>query len=310
MKTTLATITCAAALAAATFLSGPASAATLGVSMAAFDDNFLTAVRNQMKAEAQAKGASAQFQDAQSDIGKQISQVQNFISQHVDAIIVNAVDTSATPKITKLVRAAGIPLVYVNRMPEDKVLPAGVVYVGSDEKQAGDLEGKEIARLLHGKGNIAIMEGELSNNSTTYRTAGVERVVAANPGMKVVDKQVANWQRSQGIDLMNNWIVSGDKIDGIAANNDEMAIGAIIAIQQSHKNPKDYVIGGVDGTPDALEEMRKGNLAVSVFQDAKNQGVKTVDAALDMAAGKTVASPIWVPFQLITKDNYQNYLNR
>src|SRR5204863_321589 len=129
-------------------------AATLGVSMALFDDNFLTAVRASMKARARELEVSIQFEDAQNDIGRQLSQIQNFIAQKVDAIVVNPVDTDATPRMTRLVTRAGIPLVYVNRMPADKQLPPGVSFVGSDETQSGTLEMAEVCRLLKGKGEL------------------------------------------------------------------------------------------------------------------------------------------------------------
>src|ERR1700685_537883 len=107
-------------------------AATLGVSMAAFDDNFLTAVRTSMQARARQLNVAIQFEDAQSDIGRQLNQVQNFIAQKVDAIVVNPVDTDATPKITRLVTPAGIAVVYGERLPGDKQLPPKVAFVGSD----------------------------------------------------------------------------------------------------------------------------------------------------------------------------------
>jgi len=287
----------------------PASATTIGVSMAYFDDNFLTSVRNAMAKEAKAEGVQIQFEDAQGDIGKQLSQIQNFAAQHVDAIIINTVDTSATPKMTKLAVAAKIPLVYVNRMPEDKTLPHDVVFVGSDENVSGKLQGDEIARRLNGKGRIVIIQGELANNSTILRTAGVEKAAAAHPDMKITQKQVANWQRSAAIDLVNNWLVSGEKIDAIASNNDEMAIGAIIALQQAHIDPKTMVIAGVDGTADGLQEVEKGNLSFTVYQDSKGQGKGAVDAAIKLTKGEPVESFVWVPFQLVTKDNLNKFLS-
>jgi hypothetical protein len=89
--------------------------------------------------------------------------------------------------------------------------------------------------------------------------------------MKIVGKQTANFRRNEAIDLMNNWLVAGTKIDAVAANNDEMAIGAILALQQAGKDPKKLVSGGIDATPDALAEMEKGNLVVTVFQDGTGQ---------------------------------------
>src|SRR2546430_7372376 len=155
-------------------LSAAPHAATLGVSMALFDDNFLTAVRASMKARARELDVSIQFEDAQNDIGRQLNQIQNFIAQKVDAIIVNPVDTDATPRMTRLVTRAGIPLVYVNRLPADKQLPPRVSFVGSDETQSGTLEMAEVCRLLKGKGKIVVLIGELTNQAARQRTQSEE----------------------------------------------------------------------------------------------------------------------------------------
>ena len=288
----------------------PASAATIGVSIAHFDENFLTLIINAIKVEAEKTGTQVQFEDAQGDTGKQISQVQNFVARHVDAMIVNAVDSSATAKMTAAATAAKIPLVYVNRGPDAADLPTGVTFVSSDEHVSGRLQGEAIANLLGNKGNVVIMEGELSDQATRLRTEGVEKVVAQHPDMKVIAKQPANYQRAEAIDLMSNWITTGDKIDAVAANNDEMAIGAILALKQTHKDAKSVVVAGVDATPDGLAEMEKGTLAVTVFQDAKSQGRVAVDTALAMIKGDKVGSHVDVPFELVTADNYKSYVGR
>jgi ABC-type sugar transport system substrate-binding protein len=128
--------------------------------------------------------------------------------------------------------------------------------------------------------------------------------------MKIVAKQTANFRRNEAIDLMNNWLVAGTKIDAVAANNDEMAIGAILALQQAGKDPKKLVIGGIDATRDGLGEMEKGNLDVTVFQDGRGQGRGAVEAAVKLAKGEKVDSFVWIPFQLVTKDNYKEFLNK
>ena len=297
------------AIALYAILTSSASAQTLGASMAYFDDNFLTSLREAMTARAQEVGASIQFEDAQGDVGKQLSQLQNFIAQGVDAIVMNPVDTSATPRMTKLATEAGIPLVYVNRQPEEQ-LPEGVIYVGSDENVSGKLQAEEIARLLNNEGKIVIMMGELATNAATLRTEGVEKVAAQHEGMEIVEKQTANWQRNEAIDLMNNWLVSGIEMDAIAANNDEMAIGAIIALQQAGRDPKELVIAGVDATPDGLAEVARGNLDVTVFQDARGQGRAVVDSSVSLINGEPVDTYVMVPFELVTPENYKEFLDR
>lgn len=290
---------------------GHAKPMVIGVSMALFDDNFLTSVRQAMADTAKAMpDVEIQFQDAQGDIGRQISQVQNFMAQKVDAIVVNVVDTAATRNITKAVTDAGIPLVYVNRQPDAKTLPPKVSVVASDDLVAGRLEMTELARRMGGKGNVVLMLGDLANNSTQGRTAGNKEVLAKNPGMVVVEEQTANFERTRAIDLMNNWLSKGTEINAVAANNDEMAIGAIIALRQAGRSGKDVFVGGVDATADALAEMQKGGLAVTVFQDAKGQGRKAIENAVKLARGEKVEQFDFVPYELVTPENYKTFLNR
>ena len=155
---------------------------------------------------------------------------------------------------------------YVSIKPADKTLPHNVVFVGTDDEAAGTLEGQEMVRQMGGKGNMVIIEGELDNSSAVLRTAAVENVVKKFPDIKIIEKQVANWSRTDAISLVSNWLTTGEKIDAMAANNDEMAIGAILALKQAGQNPKHYVIGGVDATADAFAEIANGDLAVTVFQ--------------------------------------------
>lgn len=290
----------------------PASAARLGVTMATFDNNFLTILRTNMQKAASGKpGVSLQLEDAQNDVGRQISQVQNFIAQKVDAIIVSAVDTSTTPKLTKLAQAAGIPLVYVNRMPSDKALPAKVAFVGSDDAVSGTIQMKEVCRLLNGKGNVAIVMGDLATQEARLRTKYEEEVVSKAPcnGINVVEKQTARWSRTEGRDLVMNWLTAGLKFDAIVANNDEMALGAVQALKSANKLGS-TVVAGIDATQDALNAMKSGDLKVTVFQDAAAQGKGAVEAALKLAAGQKVPTMIWVPYELVTPANYKGYLSR
>ena len=125
-----------------------AMAQKIGVTLSAFEHQFLVNVRQAMTEKAKELGVEIQFVEAQGDIGKQLSQIQNFITQKMDAIIVNPVDTTATPKMTQLVTEAKIPLVYVNLQPAEETLPKGAAYVGSPEVTSGKLQGEAIAKLL------------------------------------------------------------------------------------------------------------------------------------------------------------------
>lgn len=292
-------------------MTGTAMAENVGVSMALFDDNFLTVLRNGMIDYAKTlDGVNLQVEDAQNDVAKQLSQIQNFIASGVDAIIVNPVDTSATAAMTKLAADAKIPLVYVNRQPIDvDALPDNAAFVASNEVDSGTLETKEVCKLLGGKGNIVVMMGELSNQAAVQRTADVHDVLAAPEcsGLKIVEEQTANWSRTQGSDLMTNWLSAGLQFDAVVANNDEMAIGAIQALKASGRAMDSVVIGGVDATQDALAAMAAGDLDVTVFQNAAGQGQGSVDAALKLARGEAVDQKVWIPFELVTPANLADY---
>ncbi len=294
-------------------MTSPSLAANIGVSMAKFDDNFLTVLRNGMQDYAATKdGVSLQVEDAQNDVSKQLSQIQNFIAQGVDAIIVNPVDTDATPAMTKIAVAANVPLVYVNRMPSDNPLPPKVSFVGSNEVDSGTLEMQEVCKLMGGKGNILVLMGELSNQAARQRTQDVHDVIAKPEcsGIKIVEEQTGNWDRTQGTDLMTNWISSGVQFDAVVSNNDEMAIGAIQALKAAGVDMNKVIVAGVDATQDALAAMKAGDLDVTVFQNAAAQGSGAVDTALKLAAGESVESMVWVPFELVTPANMDQYLSK
>ncbi|MBU9468214.1 sugar ABC transporter substrate-binding protein [Burkholderia multivorans] len=299
------------AVAAAAMLTMPlAHAEKIGVTMASFDDTFLTILRNSIADAAKKDGATVQIEDAGNDVGKQLSQVQNMIAQKVDAIIVNAVDTDATPKITKMVTAAKIPLVYVNRKPVDfDKLPAGVAVVASDEKQSGTLQARQVCKLLGGKGDLLVLMGELSNESARARTKDIEDVIATKDcaGMRIVDKREGKWSRTQGQDITMNWLSSGMKFDAIVSNNDEMAIGAINALKAARKWTPKTIVAGIDATPDGLASMKSGELKVSVYQNASGQGTQAVAAALKLAKKQNVDRYVNVPFELVTPDNMNQY---
>ncbi|WP_248765895.1 sugar ABC transporter substrate-binding protein [Pseudomonas protegens] len=281
----------------------------IGVSMSQFDDTWLTYLRESMdqKAKSLPEGVKLQFEDARSDVVKQLSQVENFISQKVDAIVVNPVDTAATRKITEAAVKAGIPLVYVNRRPDDLNLPKGVVTVASNDLEAGKMQMQYLADKMGGKGNIVILLGDLANNSTTNRTKGVKEVLAQYPGIKVDQEQTGVWLRDKGMTLVNDWLTQGRQFDAVVSNNDEMAIGAAMALKQAGVEKGSVLIAGVDGTPDGLRAVKKGDLALSVFQDAKGQADGSIDTAVKMIKHEPVEPAVWVPYRLITPENVDHF---
>ena len=156
------------------------------------------------------------------------------------------------------------------------------------------------------------MMGELSNQAARQRTQDVHDVIATSDcsGMKIIQEQTGNWSRTQGQDLMTNWISAGTKFDAVVSNNDEMAIGAIQALKAAGYDMKKMIVGGVDATQDALAAMKAGDLDVTAFQNAAGQGQGAVDTALKLAKGEAVDQKVWIPFELVTPDNMDKYLKK
>lgn len=286
-----------------------AHAQKVGLAMAELD-TFLTILKNGTLDAGKKAGATVQVEDAQADVGKQLSQIQNFIAQKVDAIIVNPVDTDVTPKITKMVTDAKIPLVYVNRKPVDfEKLPAGVAFVASDEKVSGTIQTQHVCKLLGGKGQVLVLMGDLSNEAARTRTKDIDDVLATKEcsGIKIADKREGKWGRTNGQDITTNWLSSGVKFDAIIANNDEMALGAINALKAAKKWTPKSIVAGIDATPDALASMKAGELKVTVFQNAAGQGAGAVESALKLIKKQPVDRFVNVPFELVTPENLSKY---
>ncbi|MCG6903614.1 MAG: substrate-binding domain-containing protein [Rhodobacter sp.] len=298
-------------------MSGSAMAQSIGASIAAFDDNFLTVMRNGMTDHAgMLDGVELQVEDAANDIGKQIDQVKNFVASGVDAIIVNIVDTSAGAAVTAA--AGDIPLVYVNRQPDNvDSMPDNHAFVASNEIESGTLEAFQICKNLRAAGKSGgatgyLMNGQLSNQAAVQRSKDVHDVIGIDMCnfMTLIDEQTANWSRDEAQSLMTNWLSSGEQFDFVIANNDEMAIGAIQALKAAGIDMGDVEVGGVDATQDALVSMQAGELDVTVFQDAFGQGAGSVDTAIALANGETVDSKVYIPFLLVTPDNIDNFLSK
>jgi len=302
----------------AALMSTSAMAGGIGVSMALFDDNFLTVLRNGMDAKGKELGVELQIEDAKNDVAKQLDHINNFIASGVSAIIVNPVDTSATQAMTDAAAAANIPLVYVNRQPINvDTLPDNQAFVASNEVDSGTLETIEVCRQLKeagkDKASVYVMLGELSNQAAVQRTADIHDVMAAGKcavELTILDEQTANWSRDQAQSLMTNWLSSGAPFDGVIANNDEMAIGAIQAMKAAGIDMASVVVGGIDATQDALVAMQAGDQDVTVFQDAAGQGAGALEAAIKLSKGEAVDQKVYIPFQLVTSANIADFLNK
>ncbi|WP_313528715.1 substrate-binding domain-containing protein [Shinella sp.] len=309
---------CLAAVLAA-LMGSAAFAETIGVSMQSFDNNFQTLLREGISARAsEVNGVSVQVEDAQTDISKQLNQVNNFIAAGVDAIVITLTDTSAAAGVSEAAAKAGIPLVFLNLEPENIAkLPEKQAYVGSKETDAGRLAGEAACSLLKEKGKAAdaqvyILMGDLAHQASRDRTSSFKEALSAGAckGVTIADEQSAAWTRTNAMDMTTNWITAGQPIDVVFANNDEMAIGAVQALKAAGVSMDDVVVIGIDATQDGLAAMAAGELDATVFQNAKGQSASAVDAAVALVRGEPVEKQVWVPFELVTPKNMAEYVSK
>lgn len=275
-------------------------------------DQFLQTVADGMQAKAdEIGGVELNIVSAEEDTTTQLGQVENFLIEEVDAIVVIPVDTDAAAPMTEAALGAGIPLVYVNRRPSDLPTDGSVPYVGSDSLYAGTVEMEMLAELADYQGNVVILIGDPANEAAVLRTKGCHDVIDQHEGLVFLKEQAGNWYREEGLNIMENWIQSGDQIDIVCSNNDEMALGAIEALRNAGLLDQ-VLVGGVDATADALAAMEAGDLEVTVFQNADAQGGGGIEAAVKLVMGEPIEGMvdgvIDVPYEPVSPENMADYM--
>lgn len=300
---------------AAVFLAGCAKSEAsdsvkIGYCINNFNDTFQTYIVDACEKYLTANHPNVEFitADSREDVIQQQDQINSLITQGVDALIVVPVDTSAMDPITKAAADAGIPLCYVNRNPYgENNPPSGVYYVGSQEVTAGEMQMNYIGEKLGGRGGVGILQGILSNEGAVKRTEGNEKVINSKfPEIKILAKETGNWQRDQGLNIVQNWLTAyGTDLNAVLANNDEMALGAYRALAEAGRT--DVLVIGVDGIPDAITSIENGELSGSVLQDAVGQGEGAAKTVMTALSGETPPPITWVDFKLITPVNVAEF---
>ena len=279
---------------------------TIGVSYQNLQNEFIINIQEAIRDEANKLNVVLVEADGQGNAESQISETEDFIARGVDAIILNPYDKEGSAHAVDLAVQAHKPIVVVNAMVTN--LNKADAYVGSEDAESGRIAAQRMMDVLHGKGNIAVIHGPNGHSAELGRSEGIRQVLAKYPGSTIVLEQTANWDRTQALNLMENWLASGRKIDGVIAQNDEMALGAYKAIEAAGKQ-KDIAVIGIDAIPDALKAVADGKLAGTVFQDAKGQGSLAVDLAVQIVQGKKVQHNNYLPYKLVTMENAGSYLN-
>ena len=244
--------------------------------------------------------------NGEGDAAFQVELMDQFISQGVDAITLNAADAEVVLGSVEDAVAAGIPVVNVGAALVEELGQKNVI---SDNTEAGSLIMNYVCEeVLKGEGNIAILRGQDGHQATTDRTIGFEDVLANYPNINVVFNDTGEWSRDVAMNLMENWLQSGEKIDVVIAQNDEMGMGAYDAIAAVGKTDE-IIVTSIDFSEGGAEYTRDGKILADVLQNAPEQGCSTFQMAVELALGNDPRDKV-IPFELITQDNVGDYLKQ
>lgn len=281
---------------------------TIGFSVWALDIGLRTRLEQSMQETAKEKGVKLKVLDNENDTSKAISQLQNLKTQNVDSIIVLSGSSTALNDTIDSIVNDGIPVIGVNaRVSAEKL----VSYIGSPDVEGGKNVAEQMVNALEekygeAKGNIVIMNGEVGVSAEIERTEGIYSVLDKHENINVLVEKEADWDRAKGLNLMQDWIQKyGDEIDGVIAQNDQMALGAQKALQE--KNIDDVPVVGIDGEADAIKAVEEGKQYATILQNGEEQGKKALEIAIEAAKGNDVDELYDIPFETITKDNVAEY---
>ena len=271
------------------------------------------------------KAENVVVQDGKGDQAEQTNQIQNFITQKYDVLILNLVQASSAPEITDMCKEAGIPVVYINREPdaaeEERWESEGLnaTYVGCDARQSGTYQGEEILETankgdINGDGKVSyiMVQGDPENVDAQYRTEfSVKALTDAGLEVEELLLQRGDWDQAKGQQIVQDALTQfGDKIEVVFCNNDAMALGALQAIDAAgRKVNEDIYLVGVDALTEAVQDITEGKMTGTVFNDYMGQAKTAADMAVKFLNGETVDPVNMVDYVKVTPDNAKDILD-
>jgi len=269
--------------------------------------SFISLGKLGAEAVANANGAKLLWNSSHMDVNSQISQIQQFINQKVDAIVIAAVNSSTLGPQVAAAKAAGIPVVITNLTVSPATQKDAVSYVGPDDVAAGATEATHLIDAIGGKGSVVVLQGPLGQSGEIDRTKGIKQVLAKHPDVKLLAMQPGEWQRTKAYSIMQDWLSRyGSKIDGVISENDDMAIGAIQALREKGLAGKMPVVG-VDGIKDGMRAVRDGTELETNLQDGPLELGMAMQVAVNKARGKPIPSEALFIMPQIVKSNVAHY---
>ena len=286
----------ATVMAIAVGLSGPALAeGTIGLVLSTLNNPFFVTLKEGAEAKAKDLGYKLLVLDSQNDPAKELANVEDLLSKKISLMLINPTDSDAVVSAIRAANRAEVPVVTLDRgATGGNVLS----HVASDNVQGGMMAGDLIVKTLGGSGKVVELQGVAGTSAARDRGEGFNNAIDAASGIVVVASQVADFDRTKGLNVMENILQAQSDIDAVFAHNDEMALGAIKAIESSNRN---IIVVGFDGTGDAVTAVKGGAMLATVAQQAARIGSIGVETADAILKGKSVAKYSPVPLQLITK---------
>lgn len=274
----------------------------IGLSISTLNNPFFVSLRDGAQQAADEAGVELIISDAQNDAATQQDDVQNFVTQEVDAILVNPVDSEAVVPAVQAANQADIPVIALDRGAAGGEI---ATLIASDNIEGGRLAGEELIELV-GSGPVAQLEGIPGASPTRNRGQGFEEAINAQDAVELVASQTANFDRAEGLNVTENVLQSSPEIKGIFAQNDEMALGAVRAL--GNRAGTDVKIVGFDAVEDALKAIQDGKMNATVAQQPDRIGSLGVENAMKVIEGESVDENIPVPVKLVTEENVSEFL--
>ncbi|TCI57748.1 ribose ABC transporter substrate-binding protein RbsB [Exiguobacterium sp. SH1S21] len=264
----------------------------IGLSISTLNNPFFVALKDGAEEEAKQLDATLTVADAQNDAAKQVSDVEDMIQKGMDLILINPTDSEAVGAAVQSANDAGIPVITVDRNAESGEV---VAHVASDNVAGGKLAGEYMVELVGEGGKVVELEGIPGASATRDRGQGFNEAIDGK--LDVVAKQSANFDRAQGLTVMENILQDNKDIVAVFAHNDEMALGAVQAL--SSAGLSDVKVIGFDATDDAVKAVEDGTMAATVAQKPTEIGKLGVEAAVNYLKGETVEENIPVDLELV-----------
>lgn len=271
----------------------------IGYTCPTLNNPFFVGMMDGAQLAADERGATLTMLGGDNDVTKQVGQIEDFISQGVDAIVVQAVDTTGIVTAIEEANEAGIPVFTTAETPTGGEIVCSISF---DSYESGYNGGTYISEVLEGQGKVVELQGVLGQETSREKSRGFAEAIAEHEGMEILSSQPADYDRATAMSVMENWLQTYDEIDAVYAANDEMALGAMQAIQAAGKQDEIFIMGN-DGTDEALEAVGAGTLGATNGTPGYIQGYIAIDVAVRYLNGEKVPSLIKERNTIIDQSN-------